>query len=281
MLLKKILDFYIKSSLHVALSAYALVCMTMYFFNISENFEVKAFAFFGTIVGYNFVKYDALARLNKINIKKELKLIIALSVFSALASLYYFLKLQWITKSLGMTFFVLVLLYTLPFFPNRQNARNWKGIKIYMVSLCWVGVTVILPLINANVGFTFDVLLMSIQRFILIFVLVLIFEIVDVNTDDPHLQTVPQQIGVEKTKLLGYGLLTVLLLLEFLYEVNQDYIPLAFKFIVSGSIAMFLYFANENRSRYYASFWVEAIPIFWWMFLVFVGYCFMKSFKII
>lgn len=269
-LVKKIFDFYIKSSLHVALSAYALVSMTMYFFNISENFEVKAFAFFGTIVGYNFVKYDALARLNKIRIKKELRLIMVLSLFSALASFYYFLKLQFITKSLGVLFFLLVLLYTLPFFPNKRNARNWKGIKIYIVSLCWVGVTVLLPLINAKIGFTLDVLLISIQRFILIFVLVLIFEIIDINTDDPHLQTVPQQIGVEKTKLLGYGLLTVLLLLEFLYEANQDYIPLAFKFIVSGSIALFLYFANENRSRYYASFWVESIPIFWWLILVFV-----------
>lgn len=270
-LLKKILDFYIKSSLHVALSAYALVCMTMYFFTISGYFEVKAFAFFGTIVGYNFVKYDALARLNKITIRKELRLIIALSIFSAIASLYYFLKLQWITKFLGIAFFILVLLYTLPFFPNKQNARNWKGIKIYIVSLCWVGVTVILPLINAKLGFTLDVLLMSIQRFILIFVLVLIFEIIDINTDDPHLQTVPQQIGVEKTKLLGYGLLIVLLLLEFLYEANQHYIPLVFKFIVSGSIAMFLYFANENRSRYYASFWVEAIPVFWWILLIFLS----------
>ena len=266
--LKKIFDFYIKSSLHVALSAYALVSMTMYFFNISENFEVKAFAFFGTIVGYNFVKYDALARLHKTPIRKELRLIIALSLFSALASFYYFLNLQLITQTFGILVFILLLLYTLPFFPNKQNARNWKGIKIYIVSLCWVGVTVLLPLINAKVGFTLDVLLLSIQRFILIFVLVLIFEIVDVNTDDPHLQTVPQQIGVEKTKLLGYALLTVLLLLEFLYETNQHYIPLAFKFIVSGSIVMFLYFANENRSRYYASFWVEAIPVFWWLLLL-------------
>jgi hypothetical protein len=267
-LLKKILDFYIKSSLHVALSVYALVSMTMYFFNISNNFEVRAFAFFGTIVGYNFVKYDALARLNKIPIKKELKLIVVLSLFSALASLYYFIKLQWITKSLGILFFVLVLLYTLPFFPNKQNARNWKGIKIYIVSVCWVGVTVLLPLINAKIPFTFDVLLMSIQRFILIFVLVLIFEIVDINTDDPHLKTVPQQIGIAKTKQLGYVLLIILLLLEFLYVANQDYVPLAFKFIVSGSIASFLYFANENRSRYYASFWVEAIPVFWWFLML-------------
>lgn len=266
--LKKIIDFYIKSSLHVALSAFALVSMTMYFFNITENFEVKAFAFFGTIVGYNFVKYDALARLNKITIKKELRLIIALSIFSALASFYYFLKLQVITQSLGVFVFLLLLLYTLPFFPNKQNARNWKGIKIYIVSLCWVGVTVVLPVINSNVGFSLDILLLGIQRFILIFVLVLIFEIVDINTDDPHLQTVPQQIGVEKTKLFGYLLLCVLLTLEFLYDANQDYVPLAFKAIVSGSIALFLYFANENKSRYYASFWVEAIPIFWWVLLL-------------
>ena len=265
---KKIFDFYIKSSLHVALSAFALVSMTMYFFNISENFEVKAFAFFGTIVGYNFVKYDALARLNKITIRKELRLIIALSIFSALASFYYFLKLQIITQSLGVFVFVLLLLYTLPFFPNKQNARNWKGIKIYIVSLCWVSVTVILPLINAKIPITLDVLLLSIQRFLLIFVLVLIFEIIDINTDDPHLQTVPQQIGVEKTKLLGYGLLALLLALEFLYEANQDYSPLLFKFIVSGSIALFLYFANENRSRYYTSFWVESIPVFWWLLLM-------------
>lgn len=266
--LKKLFDFYVKSSLHVALSAYALVSMTMYFFNISENSEVRAFAFFGTIVGYNFVKYDALARLKKINIRKELQVIIALSLFSAVASLYYFLQLQWITKSLGMIFFFLLLLYTLPFFPNKQNARNWKGIKIYIVSLCWVGVTVILPIINAKIGFTLDFFLMCIQRFILIFVLVLIFEIIDVNTDDPHLHTVPQQIGVEKTKFLGYLLLIILLLLEFLYKVNQHYIPLAFKFIVSISTAMFLYFANENKSRYYASFWVESIPIFWWLMLI-------------
>lgn len=267
-ILKKIFDFYINSSIHVALSAFALVSMTMYFFNIEENVEVKGFVFFGTIVGYNFVKYDALARLKKIIIKKRLRLIMVLSLISSFSCFYYFLHLQFITKALGLLFFVMVLLYTLPFFPNKKNARNWKGIKIYIVSLCWVGVTVILPIINAKIGFTFDVFLTCVQRFILIFVLVLIFEIVDVHTDDPHLKTVPQQIGVEKTKLLGYLLLEVLLLLEFLFCYNQDYIPLAFKFIICGIIAGFLYFANTNRSRYYASFWVESIPIFWWLLLL-------------
>mgnify|MGYP006866444833 CR=1 FL=1 len=73
MVLKKILDFYINSSLHVALSAFALVSMTQFFFNIDDGLSVAYFAFFGTVVGYNFVKYDALARLNKNQIKNKTK----------------------------------------------------------------------------------------------------------------------------------------------------------------------------------------------------------------
>jgi hypothetical protein len=34
-------------------------------FNISVDKPVSNFAFLGTIVGYNFVKYDALARARK------------------------------------------------------------------------------------------------------------------------------------------------------------------------------------------------------------------------
>lgn len=193
-IVKKILDFYINSSLHVALSAFALVSMTQYFFDVKDDFSVALFAFFGTVVGYNFVKYDAIARLNKTEIKKELKIIVFLSFISLLACFYFFLQLSWLTKISAFAFFGLTLLYTLPFFPNKQNARNWKGVKIYIVAITWVGVTVLLPLQEAQISFSFDVLLMAIQRFLLVFSLVLVFEIVDVKHDDIHLQTVPQKI---------------------------------------------------------------------------------------
>jgi hypothetical protein len=67
---KKYLIFYIKSSIHVALSVYALVRMTHFMFHISADQSMANFAFFGTIVGYNFVKYDALARAKKTNAKR-------------------------------------------------------------------------------------------------------------------------------------------------------------------------------------------------------------------
>ncbi len=265
---KKILDFYINSSLHVALSAFALVFMTQYFFGVEGDFSVALFAFFGTVVGYNFVKYDAITRLNKTEIKNELKAIVFLSFISLLACFYFFLQLSWESKLSAFAFFGLTLLYTLPFFPNKQNARNWKGVKIYIVGITWVGVTVILPLVEAEIPFSIDVLLMAVQRFLLVFSIVLVFDIVDVKYDDLHLQTVPQKIGVELTKKLGYLLLFLLLFLEFFYTNNHHFLPLLFKLLVCATIAIFLFFANENRSRYYASFWLESVPILWWLILV-------------
>jgi hypothetical protein len=62
----------------VALSVYALVRMTHFMFHISADQSMANFAFFGTIVGYNFVKYDALASA-KTNAKR-VKIIAVLSL---------------------------------------------------------------------------------------------------------------------------------------------------------------------------------------------------------
>ena len=74
-ILGKIFNFYIDSSIHVALSCFALVRITQHYFNISKDFHIGYFAFFGTIVGYNFVKYEALARAKKAQMKNKLKAI--------------------------------------------------------------------------------------------------------------------------------------------------------------------------------------------------------------
>jgi hypothetical protein len=268
--LKKLLDFYINSSIHVALSVYSLVQLTQILFSISDDFATSKFAFFGTIVGYNFVKYDALARTKKVQMSYQLKGIAFLSFLSLIVTGYYFLELEKTTQFIGFVFLAITLLYTLPFFPNKKNARNWAGIKIYIVALCWVGVTLFLPIINNHLPFTNYVFLVATQRFILIFVLILIFEIIDLRFDDPHLKTVPQQIGVEKTKRVGVMLMVLFVLLEFLSsDFRMEFFAL--KSALAITTILFLVFSNENRSRYYASLWVESIPIFWWLFLAVFG----------
>jgi hypothetical protein len=59
-----------------------------------------------------------------------------------------------------------------------------------------------------------------------------VFDIVDVKQDDIHLQTVPQKIGVEPTKKLGYVLLLLLLISEFFYTNNHHFLPFFFKLLV-------------------------------------------------
>lgn len=264
---KLIFDFYINSSIHVAFSCYALVRMTQHMFHIPEGDAVAQFAFFGTIVGYNFVKYDALARAKKIQMRKELKVITLFSFCSFILVGFYFFQLERVTQITAVIFLSITLLYTLPFFPNKKNARNWAGVKIYIVALCWVGVTLGLPILDAGISINLDFYLKCMQRFVLIFVLVLVFEVIDLANDDPHLKTVPQQLGVNRTKILGILLLIPFYFLEFfksVFDKNQLIINL----ILVLMIALFLLFAKEKQSKYYTSFYVESIPIVWWLLLL-------------
>jgi hypothetical protein len=264
---KRFLDFYINSSIHVSLAVYAMVRLTGYLFGIDDIHPSALFAFFGTIVAYNFVKYDALARRHKLQVRTELKLIAGLSFLSFLATLYFFFQLSQTTKIIAFVFLVLTMLYTLPFFPNRQNARNWAGVKIYMVALCWVGITLFLPVINAGIPISFVMLMVGLQRFILIFVLILIFEIIDLQVDDPNLKTVPQEIGAKNTKIIGSILLLIFVVAPFFiapFPEGAAYIRVG----IALTTFFFLLFANEKRSKYYTSFWAESIPILWWVLLL-------------
>lgn len=266
-ILQSVFNFYLQSSLHVAFAVYALLQMTQHMFDIQNDSVSGYFAFFGTIVGYNFVKYDALARNKELKFGPKLKIIVGLSIVSFAAAIFFFFKLKLQTQLVSFVVLLLTMLYTLPFFPNRRNARNWAGVKIYIVALCWVGVTLLLPLLNAEVAFSLDILWKSLQRFVLVFVLILIFEIIDLANDDPHLQTVPQQIGVRNTKLLGLLLLIPFYFLEFLKTV-VDLEQLAINMILVVILGLLLVNASQKKSRYYTSFWVESVPILWWMMVL-------------
>jgi hypothetical protein len=267
--LKWLFDLYINSSIHVAFSCFALVQISQIILRISNDNLVSNFVFFGTIVGYNFVKYQELVRVRKVQMKWQLRLIALFSFYCLMLVGNCFFELERSAQIAAFVFLGLTLLYALPVFSNKKNARNFAGVKIYIVSFCWVGATVFLPFFNAGIVFDVNFYVVTFQRFILIFVLILIFEIIDLKHDDPNLRTVPQQIGVKYTKMLGCFLLVVFCVLS-LFSYNNPVLSLSFTFeiMIANVTALFLVFANENRSKYYTSFWVESIPIVWWVLLL-------------
>jgi hypothetical protein len=103
-----------------------------------------------------------------------------------------------------------------------------------------------------------------VQRFFLLSSLLIPFEIWDSQFDETHLHTLPQRLGIQKTKQLGYNfLLPVIALMGW----QADY-QLA-TVVVVALAALSIYFTSLQRSVYYTSFWVESVPIVWWVFLLF------------
>lgn len=258
---KRFFDFYIQASIHVSLAVSALVLMTYLMFDQQFDVNIIGFVFFGTLAGYNFVKYQSFFRVTLL-IQKQLKGILGISVVASLGALYFFFNLKLKTQFLTLLFFGVTVLYTIPVFSNTVNIRNWSGVKIYIVAFCWAGVTILLPMVNLDTELYQDLFIKFLQRFLLVIILILIFEIIDLSNDDPRLKTVPQKLGVKKTKYLGFFLLIPFYFLEFFKSNTKDSQLIVNVILVLGT-GLFLHFANENRSRYYTTFWVESIPIFW------------------
>jgi hypothetical protein len=260
---KHFLDFYINSSIHVALSVYALLKITVVAFDLPNHQNLDYFVFFGTITGYNFVKYAGVAKLHHRSLTESLKVIQLFSLCCFFAMCYFGYLLSFSTLLLAIPFTVLTVLYAVPFLSGFQKSlRSISYLKIIIVALVWAGFTVVIPFYDANQSLHFAIVLYTVQRFLLIVVLILPFDIRDVKYDAISLQTIPKKIGLEKTKRLGIILLIISLVIEYLLFDNEDY---NFSFLIFFFFTiLFLMRAKINQSKYYSSFWVEALPIIWW-----------------
>lgn len=257
---KQLFYIYIHGSLHVALAVLSLVLMTNHMFHNPFNAAMAGFAFFGTVFGYNFIKYEALFRHRK-PIGMLTKIIAGISVVAFITAGICFLLLERVTQLTAIGFFGLTVLYAVPF-TKKGNLRNLSGIKIYIVAFCWAGITTLLPLVEAGLPLITDVFLKFGQRFLLVIILILIFEIIDLKNDDPNLKTVPQKIGVKNTRLLNLTLLIPFYFLEFLKS-TVDFNQLIVNLFLILMVGLFTLQASPERPKYYTLFWVESVPVFW------------------
>lgn len=261
-------SFYINSSIHVALAVLAFLGITVMEYNVTISKELLAFVFLGTLTGYNFVKFSKVAGLHHHRLTQSLKTI---QIFSAVAFILLCVvafqlsfRVVLATAAFGLaTFF-----YAVPFI-HKKNLRNLSGIKIFIVGFVWAGVSVILPIVAAEIPIAGDVLLTFFQRILIVVVLILPFEIRDVPYDSLNLKTLPQQLGVWNTKFLGEIILLICLVLEFFKE-NYQITYIGSLLIFCLILGWMLIIAKADQKRYFASFWVEGLPILWFLlFLLF------------
>ena len=264
--LRNIFNFYISSSLHVAIAVVCLSAVSLLNFDINLHLPLLVFVFLGTITSYNFVKYAGVARFQHTSLPQNLR---AIQIFSLLVFLgllisifYQPLKILLIAALAGG----LTLLYALPVFSENRNLRAIPGLKIYIIGLVVSTVTVILPLVLYENLLQPNVIIEFIQRFFLVIALVLPFEIRDLKLDRAQLGTIPQRIGISGTKKFGYFLVLAVVLAEFIKEEISS--KNVYSLVITGMVTiLFLKGSTGKRGEYYASFWVEAIPIMWFLLL--------------
>ncbi|CAZ96618.1 UbiA prenyltransferase family protein [Zobellia galactanivorans] len=265
--IKRIFDFYLDASIHIAFGVYALVHIT----DITLGFEVDRhlawFLFFGSVACYNFVKYGVEAKKYILVANRYHKNIQLVSIIALLIALYHgwFLSLEVWFGVVGLV--GLTGLYALPLLPHAKNLRSWGGLKIFIVALVWAGATVILPMLSAEQPMTKDVWVETVQRFIFVLILLIPFEIRDLAFDAPDLKTLPQRYGIANTKIFGSFLSVPFFFLIFLKNSvsSGEAIAAGIVFLILGFL---MFITGRRQNRYFASFWVEAISVFWWFLLL-------------
>ena len=261
-LLKAIFDFYLNASIHVALAVLALTATTLFLLDIPVNNSLLGFVFFSTIVCYNFIKYGVEAYKYLIVYNTYHKYIQVFS-FSCFAITLYFLvdldqKLWWAILVLGLV----STLYAIPLLPKSGNLRNLGGMKIFVVALIWTGFTVFLPILDTGANNAWDLYILGTQRFILVLALILPFEIRDLQWDSKDLKTLPQLVGISRTRQLGALLMVLFFVLTF-FKDEVNLVEILARALLSILLIGLFLLKREMQGKYFASFWIEGVPVLW------------------
>lgn len=249
-MLKKIFDFYIQSSLHVGLAVFSLVYVTAFSNDVCKHITYPCCLLFGTILGYNFLKYFEVFRKGRFHSYKFYGFV-AVSFLAILGFMFFFIRMIDAIKIQLIMGGIMVLVYPL--------LRKYGIVKMFWVSFVVAYLTAFI-FIHALPTFKGNVALEFIKRFVFLSALMIPFEIYDSNTDVLTTNTFPQKFGIPKTKIFGYILLVVFLLLSVYTNNYKHFFADA---LTTFLLSFFIYFSNADRNKYYTSFWVESVPIIW------------------
>ncbi|WP_438962134.1 hypothetical protein [Nonlabens sp.] len=194
-----------------------------------------------------------------------------------LIAIYLLAHDNWWTALMALMASSCSLLYAFPLF----KYRNWRQIpiiKLLTVAISWVILIGLLPLKSNYVEFAYayscDVapvvssgsilyILDLFQLFLLIIALCVPFEIRDLKYDSVSLKTLPQLIGVLNTKILGISICVIYVVIEYLqfgFLIDHEFL---INYFILFLVATSIWFSDKFKSDYYASFFVEAIPVLW------------------
>jgi hypothetical protein len=237
------------------------------------------FVFFSTLFCYNYMRVFNFLKLKKNdtlplwiqNNKSLIYLIIITSGFFLLFFCFF----------LGFSFLLLIspVIFVSLFYQSNiklnGNFYSLRGIplfKIFLISVTWSYITLLVPLLYEGYVVDYSVLSFLFQRILFLIAVLIPFDIRDIKAD--NIQTIPNTVGVFRAKLFGWFclfMIQVFLLIDvFNYTISAPFFIALFISIELTSIV--LYFANENKSFIFYGIIVEGVSIIMCLFVLLASF---------
>lgn len=180
-ILKATLDFFLFSSLYIALCAVIMVWQSFYLFQLPLHYEFLLFVFFGTLCSYSFHWYLTPAAFGGSyrtdwSVRNK-KLHFLLFLVGMVGSVFYVWQLrahwQWLLATAFITF-----LYSAPKMPYRPSLflRRIAIAKTIFLAYAWTHITAFLPLELYDQNWTTAHYTFVVNRFYLIYPICILFD---------------------------------------------------------------------------------------------------------
>ena len=262
--LRSIFEVYIKGSIHVALMALCFYQINSYFWKIPTTFTQRLFVFSMVFLGYNVIRYYPFSTLS-LKSRGFFWFLAPLVAATLVFSLFHFISLSFLAQALLVSCFIVCCAYVMPLKSSQKSLRTRFGVKIFIVTLCWTFLTGVYPLLSINL-WTPEHYYYILLYLLLVFVAILPFEIRDLESDPPNLGTIPQLLGIQKTRFLGLVLLVII--------IGSCVLSYGWNAVISKSLAaMCIAYAalllkiKSGDSENITLFWAEAVPAIGWVII--------------
>ena len=258
---KLLFDYYINSSLHVSFCVICYIISINLINQIQVNWEDIAFVFFTTFFSYNFIKFNELLTSTNKPVSILLKSFFLKALISLVISLYLFFNLSSSKQIFVVIISIVTVLYTIPLI-SKYTLRDNPILKIWTVAFCWTMLIVIFPFFGV-LDFV-NIVYYSLLIFCLVTAQMIPFEIRDMLKDKDLVKTIIHNYGIKYSKNIGYFVLIIALLFTMITGYLLE--NLVFKnsiLIIILITAILVNFSREKQNKYYSSFIVESVPIYW------------------
>lgn len=266
-LLRMVFGWYIKASLHVSLALVSLVAFTGLIFGIEVSHHYLLALFFGSVAAYNGIKYGLETGKHPYRVPGGFSALVLISLLCLVIAVYHLSFMPPHVWVLLMVCGGITALYAIPLMPGLKNLRSRGVLKVLLVAVVWALASLWIPVWGYPEIGDWDLTVESVQRLIWVSLLMLPFEIRDMHQDPAYLRTIPQRWGIGVTRRLAWAGVILFVGATWLKDAPATGEFLC-KTIVGLLMGFSVTFAREPQRRYYASFWVEGIPIVAWLLLV-------------